>query len=71
MGNYLVMLLLSAIPTVGFILLLVWAFGSNVNLNKRNYARAALIMALIAAGIAIVIFLFGLIIGNSVFSSNY
>lgn len=55
-GQYIVTFLLTAIPFAGFILLLVWAFDSSTNLNKRNYARAALIMALIGIGVYIVLF---------------
>ncbi len=51
MGNYIVMMLLSSI-TCG-IALLVWAFGSNVNTNKKNYSRAVLLMSLIAIGLSI------------------
>ena len=47
LGNYLGMMLLAAIPTVGFILLLVWAFSSGENPNKKNYARAALLVNVI------------------------
>lgn len=44
-GNYIGMFFLSVIPMVGFIMLLVWAFGSSVNLNKKNCARAMLILS--------------------------
>lgn len=47
MGQFLGMMLLTCIPIVGFILLLVWAFSGSSNENKKNYARAALIMAII------------------------
>ncbi|HBL84796.1 MAG: hypothetical protein A2Y17_01605 [Clostridiales bacterium GWF2_38_85] len=47
MGQYLGMMFLQLIPLVGFILLLMWAFGSNVNVNKKNYARAILIYGII------------------------
>jgi hypothetical protein len=39
------MMILSGIPLVGFILLLVWAFSSTENPNKKNYARAVLLWA--------------------------
>jgi len=58
-GNYIVMFILCAIPIVGFICLLVWAFGSGTNMNKKNYARAALILSLIVVAIWIVIFIVG------------
>lgn len=55
LGNYIGMYLLLMIPFVNFILLLVWAFGSDVNLNKKNFARAALIMGLIVAALSIIL----------------
>lgn len=45
LGNYIIMMILSAIPFVGFVLLLIWSFGSDVNINKKNWARATLIFA--------------------------
>ena len=42
-GDWIVTLLLSAIPLVNFVLLLVWAFSSDTNINKKNYAKACLI----------------------------
>lgn len=53
-GQYIGMFILTAIPFVGFILLLVWAFGSESNMNKKNYARAALILALIGIILSII-----------------
>ncbi len=59
-GSYLGMMLITAIPLIGFIMLLVWSFGGSVNRNKKNWARAMLIMAIV---------LFGLMVGfGSVFT---
>lgn len=44
---------LTSLPIAGFILLLVWAFGDDVNENKRNYCRAKLIWLLIGIGITV------------------
>ena len=57
-GQYVGMMLLGVIPAVGFILMLIWAFGSETNINKRNYARAVLIM--MAIGVVASIF-FGIV----------
>jgi len=51
--DWLITLLLMSIPCVGTILLFVWAFGSGVNENKKNYCRAALIFAVIIFVISI------------------
>ena len=54
-GNYLVMLIIGAIPIVNLVMLFVWGFG-NSNLNKKNFARAQLIC--LAIGFLLT-FLFG------------
>lgn len=64
-GSYLIALLLLTIPIVNIILLIVWAVGSNVNKNKKNFAIAALIFMAISIVIGIV---FGA--GIALFISN-
>lgn len=54
-GQYVVMMLIGIIPIVGIIMWFVWAFGSNTNTNKKNFARAYLIFILIGIGLSIVI----------------
>ena len=49
-GSYLVMLIVSAIPLVGLIMMFVWGFGHS-NRNRKNFARASLILT--AVGIVI------------------
>jgi len=64
-GDWIVTLLLSAIPCVGLIMLIVWASSSTGNVNKRNFARAYLIFI----GIAIALYLIlWLILGAVMFS---
>lgn len=41
--DWLVTILVYAIPLVGFIMLFVWAFGGNTNENRANMAKAMLI----------------------------
>jgi uncharacterized membrane protein YvbJ len=47
-GQFIGMFLLLCIPIVNIILLFIWAFGSSTNLNKKNYARATLILMAIS-----------------------
>lgn len=54
-GQYIGMYLIQLIPVVGFILLLVWAFSADTNLNKKNWAKAMLIIMLIGIVLTIVI----------------
>ncbi|MGI5972025.1 MAG: hypothetical protein ACOX7P_09960, partial [Oscillospiraceae bacterium] len=46
-GQYIGMFLLMCVPILNIILLFVWGFGSSANLNKKNFARAALILCAI------------------------
>lgn len=54
-GDWFITILVTAIPIVGIIMLLVWAFGSNININKANWAKATLIWMVV--GIAIIFFI--------------
>lgn len=54
-GGYILTFLVMAIPLVGIIMTFVWAFGSNANINRRNYCRALLIIALIMIVLTIVL----------------
>lgn len=54
LGQWLITMLLTCIPFVGFILLFVWAFSSGTNTSKKNWARASLIFALIVIVIYII-----------------
>ena len=46
-GDWIITLLITAIPIVGLVMLFVWAFGDNQNQNKANWAKANLIWILI------------------------
>jgi hypothetical protein len=49
-GAWVLMLLLFTIPVLNLILYLYWAFGPplKVNVNRRNYSRAVLIVMAVA-----------------------
>ena len=51
-GGWFLMLFLVGIPLVGLILLLAWAFSGSTNSSKQNWARAALIWAVIVIMLA-------------------
>ncbi len=46
-GQYIGILLLMIVPILNIILLFVWSFGGSVNPNKKNFARASLILCAI------------------------
>ena len=54
-------LFITAIPLVGLIMLLVWAFGSGNNINKSSWAKATLLWILVVTGFYVLLFIiFGL-----------
>ena len=67
-GEWVITIIIIAIPIVGFIMLFVWGFGSNTQPSKANWAKATLIMI----GISIVLsFLFlGSLLGIMGFLMN-
>ena len=46
--GYIGMMIVFGIPLVGFIFCIVWSFSRSMNLNRRNFARANLILRVIA-----------------------
>ncbi len=54
-GEYFWMMFVLALPLAGFICSLVWAFGSNVNENRKNLSRAILIWMLVSICLTIVL----------------
>lgn len=71
MTEWLVTLIVAAIPCINIIMLFVWAFGSTGNVNRRNFCRAQLII--MAAGIVLAMFSWGILgsILYSVIGSGY
>ena len=55
-GEWIITFILLAIPLVNIIMLFVWAFGGGVNLSKKNYAKASLIIFLFFIVLYIIIF---------------
>lgn len=55
MGQYLIMFLITAIPIAGIVMLFIWGFGSETGSNKKNFARAYLVMMAIAIVLGILI----------------
>ena len=55
--DWVITILISAIPLVGFVMLFVWAFGSGENPNKANWAKATLIWFVIAIGVFFILWI--------------
>jgi len=54
-GQFMVIELISLVPILNLIVMLIWAFGSNINTNKRNCSRARLIISTILAVMIVII----------------
>ncbi|NTW25161.1 MAG: hypothetical protein HGA37_10695 [Lentimicrobium sp.] len=54
-GDWVITLLIRAIPLVNIIMLFVWAFGSGNNPNKANWAKAVLIWIAISIVLGIIV----------------
>ncbi len=54
--DWVVTMLITFIPMVGFIMLFVWGFSDSANPNKKNWARAALIMLAVSTVLYFLIF---------------
>lgn len=66
-GDWIVVFLLLGIPVVGFILIIYWSFGENVNINKKNFSKATLL--LIVLTFALIIF-FAIFFGQTLSNLN-
>lgn len=55
-GDWLITLIVTAIPIVNIIMLFVWAFGSGTPTTKANWAKAALILVAIMIVLYIIVF---------------
>jgi hypothetical protein len=54
LGEWMITMLITAIPLVGIIMLFVWAFGSGTNTSKANWAKASLLWIVIGVVIGLV-----------------
>ncbi len=70
--DYIVMMLLMMVPIVNIILLFVWGFGSDVNENKKNWAKANLIIMLISIVLSLLLTIaFGAVFASLANSFSY
>lgn len=58
-GNWMLTILIMAIPLVNLIMLLVWAFSSGTPLSKSNWAKATLLWMLIMIVIGVLFSIVG------------
>ena len=66
-GEWMITILITAIPLIGLIMLFVWAFGDTANPSKKNWATATLIWYAIAIVLMIIFF----VIFGAIFASMF
>ncbi len=58
--DWAITIFITGLPLIGLIMLFVWAFSDNTNLNKKNWAKGNLLIMLIFLIIGMsFLFLFG------------
>lgn len=70
-GSWIGVFFLSFIPIANIILLFVWAFGGTSKVSLKNYARAQLILALIAILLVVILAVIIGVVGVSATSYYY
>ena len=58
-GNWIVTLIILAVPLVNIVMLFYWAFSASTYPSKRTYARANLIVGVVALALYLAFLLFG------------
>jgi len=70
-GEWVITILITALPLIGLIMLFVWAFGDGANPSKKNWAIATLIWFAIGIVLAILFFIiFGAIFASMLGGMN-
>ncbi|MDD2980387.1 MAG: hypothetical protein PHN80_10485 [Hespellia sp.] len=68
LGDWIIILVLSGIPCVGIVMQFIWAFSKSGNTNRKQFARAILILKGIIWGLMLLAFVFAEISGVSSYS---
>ncbi len=58
-GEWFVTLLVLALPLIGVVMYLYWAFADGVNENKRNFCRAGLLWFALMVGLFMMMMMLG------------
>jgi len=64
--DWVITIIIQAIPLVGLVMLFVWAFSAGENPNRKNYAKAMLLIlvTLIVLGFLISLMFWGVLIAS-------
>lgn len=61
--DWVITLIVLALPLINLVMLLVWAFGSSGNINRKNYCLASLLMIAIAMALSLCFFVLAALVG--------
>lgn len=57
--QWVISIIISCIPVIGLIMLFIWAFSdSGINENKKNWAKALLVIQLISIILIVLLYIF-------------
>ena len=62
-GSWFLVLLVTAIPIVGLIMLFVWGFGNPADESRKNWAKAQLLWMLIAVIVCVILAIIAALLG--------
>ena len=62
-GEWMLTLLVLAIPVVNLVMYLVWALSGTGNVNRRNFCRASIYWFLIILGFSLAVLIFAAVAG--------
>lgn len=68
LGDWIIILILSGIPCIGSVMQFIWAFSKSGNINRKQFARAILILKGIIYGLMLLALLFAQISGAGSYS---
>ncbi len=68
--DWLITLIISAIPVVNIIMFFIWAFGDQTNPNKANWAKASLLWMVIVTGLVILLYVLIAVVIFGIAASN-
>jgi hypothetical protein len=70
-GSWMATILVSAIPLVGFVYVLVVAFGGSSSESKKNWARATVIWMLIGLAVSVILGVWAATTGATYFNEVF
>jgi len=56
-GDWIVIFFLTSIPVVGFVLIVYWSLADDVNINKKNFSKAVILVIVILIVLTITLIL--------------